>query len=168
MKHIEISDGYYASCWGLTDFYPKAEENLKSAIEQTDDFSTEWFGCKKEIRCAKYQRYGNAFIINVTAHMDDLWDGDDLIYDALWDVTKSEEELPQEIIDSIRFAIADEAWIDDSTTISETIPSSEATFERVVEITEQLESEAEENNAKMFSEICSIVKAHVGYMNGGN
>lgn len=164
MKTIDIAakTGEYASKWGLTDFYPEAEQILRDAIDSGEDFETDWFGCKKEIRYAKYTRTGDSFQIDVSAHMDDLYENLDLIYDALWEVSKIEDELPEEVIDSILEAAAD-AGISDSTTYSTRLPRS-ATFEQIVKATMDLESSTEANNHTMYLELCEIVKAHVQYM----
>lgn len=163
MKEIEISTGEYASKWGLTDFYPESETELKKALESGEDFDTGWFGCQKEIRYAKITGDQEEITIEVSAHMDDLWESDDLIYDALWEVSEIEDELPEEIIDSIRdTAIWDN--IDDHTDMDATLPRS-ASFEEIVRAIENLEYEAEANNHRMYLELCDIVKAHVDYMN---
>lgn len=160
MKEIDITYGEYASKWGLTDFYDESAEKLKSALASGEDFNTGWFGCKKEINYAKYVKCGNYFEISVSAHIDDMYESDDLIYDALWEVAKSEEELSEDIIDSIRDCAM---WdgITDYTELSETIPVADATFEKVVEITDRLESQAMEHNHEMFKQLCEIVKDHI-------
>lgn len=160
MKEIDITYGEYASKWGLADFYDESVEKLKSALESGEDFNTGWFGCKKEINYAKYVKCGNDFEISVSAHIDDMYESDDLIYDALWEVAKSEEELPDDIIESIRDCAM---WdgITDYTELSETIPVADAKFEKVVEITDRLESQAMEHNHEMFKQLCEIVKDHI-------
>lgn len=164
MKTIDIAEhtGEYASKWGLTDFYPEAEAELKKALESGEDFETDWFGCKKEIRYAKITGDQEEITIEVSAHMDDLWEEDDLIYDALWEVSKIEDELPEEIIDSIRDAAIYD--IDDHTNLDVTLPRS-ATWDDIIKAIENLEYEAEANNHRMYLELCEIVKAHVEYMN---
>lgn len=164
MKTIDIAErtGEYASKWGLTDFYPEAEEDLRAALESGEDFETDWFGCKKEIRYAKITGDQEEITIEVSAHMDDLWEEDDLIYDALWEVSKIEDELPEEIIDSIRDAAIYD--IDDHTDLSITLPRS-ATWDEIIKAIENLEYEAEANNHRMYLELCEIVKAHIDYMN---
>lgn len=164
MKTIDIAErtGEYASKWGLTDFYPEAEEDLRAALESGEDFETDWFGCKKEIRYAKITGGQEEITIEVSAHMDDLWESEDLIYDALWEVSKIEDELPEEIIDSIRDAAIYD--IDDHTDLDVTLPRS-ATWEEINRAIENLEYEAEANNHRMYLELCGIVKAHVDYMN---
>lgn len=164
MKTIDIAEhtGEYASKWGLTDFYPEAEADLRKALESGEDFETDWFGCKKEIRYAKITSEQEKITIEVSAHMDDLWEEDDLIYDALWEVSKIEDELPEEIIDSIRDAAIYD--IDDHTNLDVTLPRS-ATWDEIIKAIENLEYEAEANNHRMYLELCEIVKAHVEYMN---
>ena len=161
---IDIAEksGEYASKWGLTDFYPEAEEILRGLIDSGEDFETDWFGCKKEIRYAKITRSQDETEVQVTAHMDDLYESDDLIYDALWEVSKIEDELPEEIIDSIREAAYYD--VDDHTETFVSLPRS-ATFDEIVRAMEHLEYEAEASNHRMYLELCDIVKAHVEYMN---
>lgn len=170
MKTVDISYGEYASKWCLTDFYPISEDRLRHALESGEDFDTGWFGCKKEIRYARYVREGDDFTVEVSSHMGYLYESDDLIYDALWDVIqseyvlpcdaiKSEEELPEDILESIRDAAIDNQ-LDDYTTLSKTIPASTATFDEIVKITDDLENQTEESNKAMFKELCEIVSDH--------
>jgi len=92
MKEIDIAEntGEYASKWGISDFYEEAEQSLRDALASGEDFDTGWFGCKKEINCAQIVREGGEITVCVSAHMDDLWDSEDLIYDTM----KEEVELP--------------------------------------------------------------------------
>lgn len=162
MKTIDINHGEFASKWGLTDFYPESEAKLKEALASGEDFTTGWFGCKKEIRYATYTRENNTVYIAVACHMDDLYDGDDLIYDALYTGCHVEEELPDDIIDSIRdYAI--DAGLSDETELTTTLPG-DASFEAVVKATRDLEYQAEANNESMFSDLIDCVKAHWEYM----
>ena len=165
MKEIDISYREYASKYWLTDFYLLSEDKLRAALDSGEDFDTGWFGCKKEIRYARYRREGEDFTIDVSAHMDDLYESEDLIYDALWEVCKMEELLPEHIIDSIKESAIDDR-IDDVTTLSKTIPSETATFSEVVRITCELEEEAEKQNAEMYKNLCQIVSGYVQYMKG--
>lgn len=167
MKTIDIAEktGEYASKWGLTDFYPEAEEVLREALASGEDFETDWFGCKKEIRYAKITGNLEEITIEVSAHMDDMWESDDLIYDALWETTKIEEELPEEIIESIRDAMVYD--VDDHTDLDATLPRS-ATFEEIVRAIENLEYEAEANNHRMYLDLCECVRGHVEYMKENN
>lgn len=164
MKHIDITEhtGYYASKWGISDFYEEVEADLREALASGEDFDTGWFGCKKEISYAQIIREEGEITISVTCGMDDLWEEEDLIYDALWEMTEIEKELPEEIIDSIREAACDEQ-IDDHTTLTETLPGS-ASYEDVVALLDKLEGEASNSNHEMYKELCEIVKGHVEYM----
>ena len=158
MKKIEF-DGEYVSKWGLTDWYPESEKILRDVIESGEDFETEWLGCKKEIRYAKYARDEEGFVINVQSHMDDLFTGDDLIYDALWASCHSEKVLPDDTIDRIRSECI-EVGIDDNTEFCVTLPK-DASWDEIMEMTKKLENEVEENNQDMFNRLCEIVKNHV-------
>ena len=159
MNKIDINCGEYASKWSLTDFYPKSEEKLRQALDSGEDFDTGWFYCKKEIRSGKYVREGDQFTTDVEAYMDDLYDSDDLIYDAQWEVFGIEEEIPENIIEAIK-EDAVSAGINDGIWVRKTIPSSEATFDRVVYITNELEQEAESKNKEMYMMLCNIVSAY--------
>lgn len=167
MKTIDIAEksGEYASKWGLTDFYPEAEEILREALASGEDFETDWFGCKKEIRYARITGSQNEITIEVSAHMDDLWESDDLIYDALWETTKIEKELPEEILESIRDAVIYD--VDDHTDLDASLPRS-ATFEEIVKAIKNLEYQAEANNHQMYLDLCDCVKGHVEYMKENN
>lgn len=141
-KRIDLEEGSaYASKWGLTDFYDGVGDVLRKAIESGEDFDTGEFGCKKEIRYARVHRERGELEVEVTAYMDDLYEGD-LIYDALWTVAKSEDELPEDIIDSIRDAAID-SGVDDHTYCNRYLPL-DATYETVVETISELEDEAEQ------------------------
>lgn len=163
MKHIDICRGYYASKWSLTDFYPESEQLIMEVLASGDDFDTGWFGCKKEIHYARYCRENGKITIEVSANMDDLYESDDLICDALWTLYRSEDGLPYEIIDSIR-DVAIDCGIDDHTTIEVTLPGT-ASFADVVEATDKAETEAENHNTEAYNRLCEIVRDHVEYYN---
>lgn len=164
MKTIDIAEntGIYASKWGISDFYEEAEKSLRDVLNSGEDFRTDWFGCKKEIHYAQITREAGIITVSVSCHMDDLWDGDDLIYDALWEVTKSENELPEEIIDSIRDAAMDDN-VEDSSTWTEVLPPS-ASFDDVVKALDKCEANAGAENTGMYKRLCEIVYDHVEYM----
>ena len=156
----------YASNWGITDFYDQYEAALREAIDSDEDFDTGWFGCKKEIRSARYVRENGKFKIEVSGSMDDLWEADDLIYDALWESCGTEEELPQYIIDSIRDAAIDNG-IDDHYTTKLTIRGN-VTFEDVLEKTSEIEDHVCKQLDHWYKLLCDIVKDHYEYMNRGD
>ena len=164
MNNIDICSGEYASKWGLTDFYEESEQKLKDALTSGEDFDTGWFGCKKEINYARICRENDRVTVEVSAHMDDLWDGDALIYDALWEERHTEEELPDRIIDSIRDAAIDDG-LDDHTDITDALPA-DATFEQIVELIGKLEVEAMDANAEMYNRLRGIVAVHYEYWKG--
>ena len=159
MKELDLDGLGYASKWGLTDFYEGRDVVLREAIDSGEDFDTGWFGCKKEIRYARIVREEGELAVYVSAYMDDLWDSEDLIYDALWTACNSEKELSGETIDNIRDWAIDDG-IDDVTELSMVL-SEGASFEDVVAAVDKLEGEAEENNTDMFDRLCEIVKNFV-------
>lgn len=163
MKHIDICTGMYASQWCLTDFYEKSEQKLRDALASGEEFDTLWWGCKKEIHYARIMRDDEDITVEVSCHMDDLFDGDGLIYDALWEECHTEEELPDNIIDSIRDAAIDER-IDDHTELSGSLPAN-ATFDEVVAMIDRLEDDAEAENDSMYQRLRGVVAAYVAYMN---
>lgn len=157
MWEIDITEnsGVYASKWGISDFYDEAEKSLREALISGKDFDTGWFGCKKEINYARIIRENGEITVSVCCYMDDLFESEDLIYDAIWKMTKSEKDvLPEEIIDSIRDgAILD--CIGDSSTEVEILPLS-SSFEDVVNALDKCEAKASEENDRMFNRLCEI------------
>lgn len=163
MERIDICcGGEYASKWALTDWYEESEKILREAIESGEDFDTGYFGCRKEIRYGRIRRENGVISVEVSAHMDDLYDGGELIYDALWEVSKSEEELPDDIIESIRDSAVD-CGINDFAAEWEDLPP-DATFADVDHLISVLEDSVESQNEENFSRLCDIVKDHVEYM----
>lgn len=166
MKDVDICMGVYASHWDLIDFYPQSEAALKAALASGEDFTTGWFGCKKEIRYARIQRdsaMGDecGIIVDVAACMDDFYEGDDLIYDAYWEVTGLEEELPEEVIQNIR-DIAGECGVDDRAEETEYLPLS-ASYEDIIGAMARLESVTEMKNKENYARLCEIVKEIIGW-----
>lgn len=155
MKNIDICDGDYAAKWGISDFYEDSEELLRNALASGEDFTTEW-GCKKEIRYGLLTKEGDKITLRVSCHMDDLYESDDLIYDALWARMKKEEELPDEIIDSIR-EVASEEWLRDYSEACAEIPAS-STFEEICQKLDELTAEAEKENDETFNHLCDMVE----------
>ena len=155
MKNIDIACGEYAAKWGISDFYEDSEAKLREALASGEDFTTEW-GCKKEIRYAALTREGDKILLQVDCHMDDLYESDDLIYDALWERLKLEEELPEEIIDSI-LEVASDEWMQDYAEASAELPAS-ATFEEICAKLDELTDEAEKENDDTFKHLCDMVE----------
>lgn len=159
MNNIDICCGEYAAKWSLTDFYEDSEQKLRDALNSVEDFDTGWWGCRKEIRYARIVREGDEITVQVSCHMDDLFDGDDLIFDALWSERHTEEGLPEYIIDSIRDAAID-VGIDDNTEVSGNLPADGATIDHVAAMITLLEEAAEQQNTEMFDRLCAIVADH--------
>lgn len=164
MKDIDICTGMYASQWCLTDFYEKSEQKLRDAIASGEEFDTGWWGCKKEIRYARIMRDDEDVTVEVSCHMDDLYDSEDLIYDALWDECRTEEELPDDIIASITDAAIDDG-LNDGAEMSDTLPR-DASFDDIVAKIDRLEEWCESKNTEMYNRLRAIVKAHYEYMKG--
>ncbi len=156
MKDIELTDGCYAARWGLTDFYKESEQRLRDALASGEDFHSS-YGCKKEIDQCEIERDADGIAVTVTAHMDDLWEAEDLIYDALWERLHIEGyEFSDELIDEIRRMASDDG-IDDYSQTSETLPAN-TTFEQLCETISALESKADSDNKQMFDSLCDIVE----------
>lgn len=155
MSKIDICCGEYGAKWGLTDFYEKSEEIFRSAIASGADFEIN-YGCRKEIRYAEIVRDENGVSVSVTSCMDDLFEEDDLIYDALWKRCKVEEELPDDMVDEIR-TLASELWLSDESTATRELHRS-ATFEEIVSAIGELEDETENSNSEMFKTLCDLVE----------
>lgn len=161
-KEIDICYGMYAAKYCLSDFYEESEKKLRDAIASSEDFDTGWWGCKKEINYARICRENGAVTVEVACHMDDLYESDDLIYDALWEECRSEEELPDDILDSIRDAAIDSGLNDESS--AEDFLPQDATYEDICECLDRLEGEAEAENTEMYNMLRAIVKDAVEYM----
>jgi len=145
-----------ASKWGLANLYPWAEAALREALASGGDFDSGWGSCRKESRSVRFRRKNGKITVDVTAHMDDIWEEPDLIFDALWEIGRGDVELPDDVIDTIR-ELAAENGIDDSTTVTVTLPG-DASFDDVMRVTGEAEDEAEANNRRMFDSLCWIVR----------
>lgn len=157
MKYVDICYGEYAAKWGLTDFYPESEAKLREAIDSGEDFDT-YYGCKKEIRYCRITRDDERVIVSVEACMDDLYESDELIYDALWARLHTEEELPEETIEAIQNHCYDLSLCDRGEAVA--ILPREATFEEITNAISSGESETEEINSIVFKTVCDIVEQH--------
>ena len=164
MNNIDIEYGIFASHWSLTDFYEVSKAKLMDALNSGEDFDTGWWGCKKEINYARICRENGRITVQVSAHMDDLFEQPDLIYDALWEECNTEEELPEDIIDSI---LDTAIWdgIDEKSEVEETLRE-DASMEDIIAALDRLEGEAMDANDGMYKRLCDIVKAHYEYMKG--
>lgn len=162
MKVVNISKGEYASKWGIADFCSVSEAKLRGALGSGEDFDTGWFSCMKEIRSGRIIKTAEGISVSVSSHMDDLYEENSLIYDALWEVDRSCWELPDAIIDSILDA-AVESELNNATTCEETLPVT-ATYQEICDTLRKLETTAESELRTMFEALCAIVKANLEYM----
>ena len=154
VKSWDICEGgYYGSNYGLTDLYPKCEENLRTLMESGEDFRTAW-DCKKELLSALVMRIDGKLRVTVSAWTDDLWESDDLIYDAIDEATGREECVTFETLSVIR-ALASEAGIDDHTEVSQTVPDS---YDALMCAIPFLADEAEKECDRWFKELVDIIK----------
>lgn len=152
-----------ASKWGLTDLYEDASAELQKLLNAEGDFDTGWLDCKKECRTARYTRVGDKIRIEVSECIDSLWESDALIYDALWDVAKTEDELPEDIIESIREAALD-SRIEDALTLSREYSAAGMTLTKLISITGALECKVSEKLHIGYLLLREIVKDHLEYM----
>lgn len=168
----DISEGGpYCSHWGLVDLYPECEKNLRELLDLGKDFRTEWCGSKKELLSARYTRIGSTFLVEVEAWMDDLWDGDGLIYDAIYDVLHDEEKYPlplsateklhtienegdDEFMDEVR-SMCD--YVDDNVVVSHSFPAVDAHYDTIMEVVGKLEDEADDILKENYEILCGIV-----------
>lgn len=155
VEDYDIADGgCYASSWGLTDLYDSCGKNLKSLLDSGKDFRAAW-SSKKELQSVTLLRSGETMNISVNVWMDDLWESDDLIYDAYYDVTGSEDEIPEETIDAIK-DFAFEVGCDDSTyaTWEGKCPD----YDTIMKHIEGLADEADRQLTKHYECLKAIVK----------
>ena len=142
MEIIELCDGIYTSHCGLTDLYPEAEAKLRELLASGEDFATAPCGSKKELLSARYGREDGHVFVEVSQWIDALWEGDDLIYDAMWEVFHDEEtELPESVIDRIRETCIYD--VEDCVTEQELLPA-DASYDDVMAAVLRLEDETEE------------------------
>lgn len=154
-----------AAKWSVTDFYPECERKLWELISSGDDFDTGYFGCRKEPRSARIYRAGGKLTVEVNASMDSLYEDDDLIYDALFEVYGVEELLPDEVLTRIN-DLAIESGLNDYSEESETLPS-DASFEEVKDAMDRLEESVLRENENMYRELCGIVKMSAAELYSG-
>jgi len=164
LNNIETPSGIYASHWGLSDLYDSAAALLKALIESGKDFSTDWWGAKKEIVYAKYTGTGDELTIEVAEHMDDLWESDDLIEDALYELEhkgliQKGTELSEEDYDYIRDVLL---WsdIDDKATAERTI-NRDTPFEKILETADEIWDEAHKINHDNYEYIQGTVLEYI-------
>lgn len=154
--------GFYASHWGLTDLYPENEKTLKEWLASGKDFTTTWWGSKKEIMSAKYEAEGDTLTVSVCQSIDDMWESDDLIYDAICGLNLNWEPS-KEAIEAIR----DEAieWgIEDSATASVTIPRN-SSYEEVMFAVIEAEDETGRILHEGYKDLKTIVQGYYDYYN---
>ena len=174
----DISEGgVYCSHWGLVDLYPQCEKNLRELLDLGKDFRTEWCGSKKELLSARYSRIGSTFLVEVEAWMDDLWDGDALIYDAIYEVLHDEEKYPlplsaqerlravendgdDEFIEGVREICED---INDNARVSHSFPSVDAHYDTIMDVVRKLEDEADDVLKKYYEQLCWNVAYYAQY-----
>ena len=117
VKDYDIADsGTYASSWGLTSLYEECEKNLKFLLNSGENFRASW-SSKKSLQSVTIMRIEETLQITANVWMDELWESEDLIYDAYYDVSGCEDELSDETIDYIR-DIAFEVGCDDHASAS--------------------------------------------------
>ena len=146
----------YGSHYGLTDLYSDFEDNLRTLLESEEDFHTSW-GAKKEIWYASVMRAEGKLHLSARAEIDDLWKSEDIIYNALAEVTDSEcEELDDETIEWIRDA-AYECGCDDQATVEIEIDDT-ADYDLVMKHLDNLIDRANEETDRMYKMLCEIVK----------
>lgn len=160
---ISLNCAGYASKWTLTDFYLPCEAKLREALTSGYDFDTTW-ECRKEDRSCWLLRTNDAVRVHIESRMDDLYDCDDLIYDALFARLHLEEELPEETIEAIKDHCYDLDLLDSS--MASAILPREATFEEIINAISSCETEAEEINSITFKTVCDIVEQHYKELRG--
>lgn len=158
VKNWDICEGnFYGSHWGLTDLYPNCEANLRTLLSSGEDFRAEW-DSKKELLSAEVMRINGKLRVVVSAWMDDLWESDDLIYDALWDACKSSDDLAPEVIEAIRDAANDSGIEDHAYSRWEGQCDD---YEALMHIVSDLADFADEDCQKYFGELKTLVEEAV-------
>lgn len=109
MDIFDNLNGCYGAHCGLFDLYPEYMAALTLAIENNEDFSTGWYGSKKEIASARITRNrdGGNYLYLVDVSVSDDMDTEGL---GRAEFTFAEDdEDPEKILPAIETAIAT-AW----------------------------------------------------------
>lgn len=164
VPEYDITPGFDCSHWGLTDLYPECEENLKKLLQSGLDFVTGWCSCKKEIVSARYSRIDGVIGVEVCESIDDLWESDDLITDAMWDVSKG-EEIPEDVYDNFVGFIRDiciDAGVDDHADARVELPA-DATYEDVMDAADRAWEITETRLNEYYKRLKGIVQDALSY-----
>ena len=151
----DICDGKaFGSSWGLTDLYPECKENLQNLLASSGNFRATW-DSKHDLLSATIMRIDGVLMVDVHAWMDDLWDSNELIYDALYQAGGSEDMvLSDETIEEIRGCLSDEC--DDHA--GESFFGTCNSYEELMTIINDLATYAEARLDMYFSELVSVVR----------
>lgn len=149
------NDGMDCSKWGLTDLYENCEADLRELLESGMDFQTTSCDCRKEPLTTSYARYEGELHVSATEFLDDLWEQDDLICDALYAIGKEDIELSDEDIEYIRDICA-ELDLEDYASVTISLPT-DTTYEQLMDAVEKLENELHKEAEKIFDQVKSVV-----------
>ncbi len=152
MRTYSLTDGCYATKWGVADFYDDAEANLRELLTYTGEFRTDWCDCKKELYTFQLTFSDDGILVHVGQWMDDL---NDLIYDALYDLDMEDVEISyteeREILDLLYEADAV------TETYVETIVKRDLGFDGIVETLEHLANETDETLKDEYEKVKNII-----------
>lgn len=154
-----MEEGCYGSHCGITDLYSNCEKNLKTLLDSGEEFRAEW-GSKKELLSACVMRANDKLIISVRNWIDDLWESDDLIYDAYYDACGKEDDIPEEWLEEIRncaFEVgcndfSEASWSGDST----------KSYEEIMDIISNLADKASTQCEEYYKMLNGVVSEIIG------
>lgn len=156
MRTYRLTDGCYATKWGVADFYDDAEANLRELLTYTGEFRTDWCDCKKELYTFRLTFSDDGILVHVGQWMDDL---NDLIYDALYDLDMEDVQLSdkeeREILDLLYEADAV------TETYVETIVKRDLGFDEIAETLEHLANETDETLKDEYEKVKNIVQDYI-------
>lgn len=154
-----LTSGLDACKWGVSDLYEEAEKNLRELLTYSGEFRTEWCSCKKEEY--GFRLWFNDDYIHVTVNncMDDLYDGWDLIDDALWDLGKKDVELSDDDADRIR-ELCMFSDVDTEVTDGENIKR-DSTYEEIMETLEHLADETDKRLKECYETVKNIISYYL-------
>lgn len=152
-----LTSGLDACKWGVSDLYEEAEKNLRELLTYSGEFRTEWCSCKKEEYAFRLWFHDDYIHVAVSNCMDDLYDGYDLIDDALWDLGKQDVELSDDDVDRIR-ELCMFSDVDTEVTDDENIKR-DSTYEEIMETLERLADETD----KWLEDYYETVKNIISY-----
>lgn len=153
-EYDDISCGMdYCSKYGVTDLFDECKEKLLSLTNSNKAFDTGYCYSQKELSCARYLRHkdNDGIEVEINVWVDELCN--DLIYDAMWEVLHTEDDvLSDDELDEFYTMILRDTDISDRVEKHLSFPVG-TQFEYIMECMDQAETELNQELENMFQEL---------------